>query len=105
MFAARMSIDVRFGHKDDFIELHKKWMENVGMKVGVDKYNPRFLNGSIGAKESRFEIEFEVESLAELENTFAKLAQQPYHKEWGKEIEPHVVSGSNVWEIYRVLKL
>lgn len=105
MFVARLNLDVRFGHKDEFIALQKKWEENVGKKVGIEKYKQRVLNGSIGALESRFEVEFEVESLADLESVFARLSEVPYHREWGKEIEPHVVSGTNRWEIFRVVKI
>jgi hypothetical protein len=105
MFIARWIVDVKFGHKDEFIALQKKWMEDIGNKTGMDKITQRMLNGSIGAAESRFEMETEVGSLAELEQFFAKLPEIPSHKEWGKQLEPLVVSGSNRWEIMRVIKI
>jgi hypothetical protein len=42
-------------------------------------------------------------NLAELQRTWDKLATIPAHKEWSKTLEPHVVSGTNRWEIYRLL--
>jgi hypothetical protein len=105
MFIARWNVDVKFGHKDEFIALQKKWMEEVGSKSGMESITHRFLTGSIGAPESRFEVETQVESLAELEQFFAKLPEIPAHREWGKQLEPLIVSGSNRWEIFRVLKI
>lgn len=44
-----------------------------------------------------------MEDLAELQRIWDKLATIPAHKEWSKALEPHVVSGTNRWEIYRVV--
>lgn len=105
MFIARWIVDVKFGHKDEFFALHKKWEEEVGSKLGAEKKTQRVLTGSIGAAESRIETDTEVESLAELEQFFSRLMEIPAHKEWGKQLEPLIVSGSNRWEIFRVVKI
>ncbi len=105
MFVARWSIDVKFGHKDEFIALQKVWQENVGNKIGWERGKYRVLNGSIGAAESRFEMEISVDSLAELETAWAKLPEIEAHKKFGKDMEPLIVSGSNNWEIFRVVNL
>jgi hypothetical protein len=44
-----------------------------------------------------------VENLGELNQTWDQLATLPEHQKWGKELEPHVVSGTSRWEIYRLL--
>jgi hypothetical protein len=43
------------------------------------------------------------EGLADLERFFETIGKNESHKQWGKDLEPHVVSGSAVWSIYRVL--
>lgn len=63
----------------------------------------RYLTGSIGARESTVGMNLEVESLAELEKAFEAISKLPSHKEWGRKLEPLVVSGTSRWEIFRVL--
>lgn len=105
MFVARWSIDVRFGHKDAALSLMRKWQAEVGNKTGWENANLRILNGSIGAAESRLEFEMTVDSLAQLEQMWAKLPEIPYHKQFGKDLEPLIVSGSNHWDVFRVVSL
>lgn len=102
MFIARWSVDLKFGHKDEALALMKKWETEVGAKSGFDPAKRRLLTGSIGALESRLESEMEVESLAALEKGFAEMAKHPYQKQFGKDLEAHIVSGTNRWEIFRV---
>jgi hypothetical protein len=65
----------------------------------------RVLTGSIGASESRIEFESQFETLAELEKSWADMGKIPAHKQFGKDLEGHIVSGSNRWEILRVVAL
>ena len=102
MFAARWIIDIRFGHKEEAIKLMKRWEEDVGSKCGLER--PQMRIGSIGASESRFESEVRVPSLEALEKAWAQMATNPAHARFSQELEPHVVSGSNRWEIYRVVE-
>lgn len=104
MFIARWIIEAKFGHKDDVISVCKRWQAEVGNRIGL-KFNQRALSGSIGVAESRFELETQVPSLAELEKSWAEMAKLPAHKQFSKELEPHIVSGSNRWEILRLLEL
>jgi hypothetical protein len=69
------------------------------------KLNKRAATGSIGAPESRLEFETQVSSLAELEKSWAEMAKIPAHRQFSKDLEPHVVSGSNRWEILRILDM
>src|SRR5262249_29249443 len=102
MFVARWIIDIRFGHKDEALRLMKKWQEEVGRKRGCERTQLRI--GSIGVTESRFESETLVDSLDALEKAWAKMTTFPGHARFAQEIEPHVVSGTNRWEIYRVIQ-
>ena len=49
------------------------------------------------------EAEHRVESLAQLEEFFTNLGKVEAHAVWGRDLAPHVVSGSSVWNIYRIL--
>ena len=102
MFIARWSIDVRFGQKDAFTAHMRKWQKEIGESLG---WKIRLLTGSIGANESRFEMEFQVETLDALDKAWAKLAASDAHKRLGREVEPLVVSGTNGWEVLRVVDL
>jgi len=103
MFVARWQIDSRFGQKSATIELMRQWEREIGSQVGLDKMKFQLLTGSIGAREATLETDHQVESLAELEEFFAKIGKLEAHQAWGKAMEPLVVSGSSKWEIFRVL--
>lgn len=103
MFSARWQIDARFGHRQTVLDLMRKWERDIGSQVGVADLNFRIMTGSIGAREATIESHHEVESLARLEEFFAKIAKIDAHAKWGKEMEPYVVSGTNQWQIFRIV--
>ena len=103
MFIARWQVDARFGHKQAVIDLMRKWLKEIGSKAGTDKMDVKLLTGSIGAREATIEVNHTIASLAELERFFEAIGKIEAHKQWGKELEPHVVSGSALWTIYRLL--
>jgi hypothetical protein len=103
MFIARWQIDARFGHKQTVIDLGQRWLREIGSKAGADKMDVKILTGSIGAREATVEINHTIESLAHLERFFEAIGKIEAHKQWGKELEPYVVSGSALWTIYRVI--
>jgi hypothetical protein len=103
MFIARWQIDARFGHKPNVIDLVRQWEREIGAKAGTDKMDMKLLTGSIGAREATVEVNHSVESLDQLEKFFAAIGKIDAHKSWGERMEPHVVSGSALWTIYRVV--
>ena len=103
MFVARWQIDARFGHKQTVIDLLRKWEREVGTKAGTDKMAIKILTGSIGAREATVEANHAVESMAQLEQFFTAIGNNDAHRQWGRDLEPHVVSGSAFWSIYRAL--
>lgn len=103
MFVARWQIDARFGHKQTVIDLLNGWKRDIGAKAGTDAHDIKILTGSIGAREATVEANHTVPSLAELERFFAAIGKMDAHQTWGTDMEPHVVSGSAVWNIYRVV--
>lgn len=103
MFIARWSIEARFGHKAEVLDQMHSWMREIGAQVGWTEANTRLLTGSIGVKESTIQTELTVATLAELEAAWAKLATLDSHAAWSKQLEPHVVSGTQHWEIFRLL--
>lgn len=104
MFIARWQIDARFGYKQQAIELMREWERDIGPKAGIDPSRSTITTGSIGALEATIENSIKVESLAELEGFFAKISEIPAHAEWGRKLEPYVVSGTSRWSIFRVIQ-
>jgi hypothetical protein len=96
---ARFSFDVPFGKKEDMFRIEGKFRE-LETKLGFPK--AEVLIGSIGAPESRVENNYRFESLAALEATFAKVAQEPRMAEFQREMAQFIVPGSHRWEIFRV---
>lgn len=103
MMVARWSIDAKFGYKQNVVDGMKRWMRDIAPQVGVAEERTRLLTGSVGALEATVQSEHLIEDLAELNRIWDKLATLPAHQQWGKELEPHVVSGTSRWEIFRVL--
>ena len=103
MVVARWQIDAKFGHKQKVIELMQRWDRDIGRPAGTAAMQFQLLSGSIGAREATVETDHQVESLAQLEAFFAAIGKNPAHAEWGKELEPLVVSGSSAWQIFRTV--
>jgi len=103
MIIARWLIDARFGHKPKVIELIKQWNQDIGPAVGIPLDKIRLLNGSVGVPESTVVMELTLDSLGELNTAWEKMATIPSHAKHAEELEPHIVSGSNRWEIYRAI--
>lgn len=104
MIIARWSIEAKFGHKPIVLDHMQRWMQEVGGQVGWTKENTTLLTGSIGARESTIQSEVRLKDIAELSAAFDKLAQINAHKNWSQELEPYVVSGTQRWEIFRVVE-
>jgi hypothetical protein len=99
MMVARWSIDAKFGYS-------RTWKRcSAGCDIAPKSVSPERtrLTGSIGALEATVQSEHVIEDLAELNRAWDKLATIPAHQQWGKDLEPHVVSGTSRWEIYRLL--
>ena len=103
MMIARWHIDARFGHKQAVIDALKTWNRDIGEQIGWKANQLRLTTGSIGALESTVEVEVTIADLAELNASWEKLAGIEAHKQWSKDIEPHVVSGTQRWEVLRVV--
>jgi hypothetical protein len=102
MFIARWQIDARFGHKQTVIDSLRKWEREVGRQAGTDKMDFKILTGSIGAPEATVEANHTIETLTQLERFFETIGKLDAHKQWGRELESSVVSGTAFWTIYRV---
>jgi len=103
MMVARWHIHAKFGHKPVVISYLKHWFEEIGVQIGWSHDKVRILTGSVGAKESEIISEVEISGLAELDESWNKLGEIEAHKAWSVEMEPHVVSGTQYWEIMRVI--
>ena len=101
MLIARWQIDARFGQKQKVIDAITQWARDIAPQVGLLK--GRVLSGSIGALEATVEHNWEVADLAELEAAWTKLGKIEAHKQWSKDLEANVVSGTARWSIFRVV--
>src|SRR4029078_2347614 len=102
MLVARWQIDARFGHKQAVVDILQSWLREMGSKAGTGAMDVKVLHGSVGALESRVEANHSLESLAQLEQVFGAIDKHNAHKQWAKDLEPYVVSGTPRWEIFRV---
>ena len=103
MMVARWCIVAKFGYKQELLNLMQKWLSEVGEPAGFTRDKLRLITGSVGALEGVVQTEHIVEDLAELNALWDKIGANPAHKQWSKDIEPYVVSGTNRWEIYRIV--
>ena len=103
MMIARWSIDAKFGYKQNVLDLMQRWLREIAPQAGFTADKTRLLTGSIGALEATIQSEHLIEDLVELNQAWDKIASIPEHKQWSKDLEPFVVSGTSRWEIYRVL--
>ncbi len=103
MIIARWQIDARFGHKPQVMDSIKKWHHEIGNQIGWSMDKVRIMTGSVGARESTIAMEIELDSMTELDNAWNKLSKMDAHKQWSKELEPNIVSGSHRWEVYRLI--
>ena len=104
MMVARWSIDAKFGYKQNVIDLLQRWVREIAPQAGLTADKLRLITGSVGALESTIQSEVVIKDLSELDQIWAKLGAIAAHKQWSKDLEPHVVSGTNRWEIYRVIE-
>jgi hypothetical protein len=105
MYIARWLLTAHYGHKDATVELLRKWEGDVGQRIGWRAASNRVLSGTIGVPQSHIEFEVRVDNLNDLESAWADMSKNPYHAQYLKELEPHIVSGSNVWQIYEINEL
>ena len=103
MIIARWNIDTRFGQKQTVVDSIKKWLKEIGVQIGWTEEKVKVLTGSVGAPESSVQVEVLLKDLSELNASWDKLGTIEAHKQWGKDLEPYVVSGTNRWEIFRVV--
>ena len=66
MMIARWHINARFGHKQQAIDLLKRWDREIGPKAGIAAGSQQILTGSLGAKEAEIQSDMRIGSLAEL---------------------------------------
>ena len=103
MIIARWKIDARFGHKTEVIEALEWWKNEIAPQIGWEDDNLQMMTGSVGANESTLVTQVKLKDMSELDDSWKKLSKIDRHRQWGKDLEPNVVSGSHRWEIYRVI--
>jgi len=105
MIIARWEFTCRFGKIDDCISILRKWEMDVGDRVGWKANHVRVLAGYLGGNDSQIEFEARAENLTDLEGVWADLERNPHHREYMKQLETVIVSGTSTWKVYREIKL
>ena len=105
MLVARWQFSAHLGKVDDVLSLLRKWEIDVGERVGWKSNNVRVTVGMVGAGNSAIEFEVRVDSLSDLEATWADMDRSPHHHEYIKQLGHVVVSGTNHWTIQREVSL
>jgi hypothetical protein len=105
MYIARWLLTAHYGHKDAAIALLRKWETDVGQRIGWRAASIRVTSGVIGVAQSHIEFEVRVDSLNDLESAWADMAKSPYHAQYLKELEVHILSGSNIWNVLQLVEL
>ena len=103
MYIARWLLTAHYGHKDATLALLRKWETDVGQRIGWRSSGIRVATGTIGIPQSHIEFEVRVDSLNDLESAWADMGKNPYHGQYLKELEPHIMSGSNIWHVLEVV--
>ncbi|MEM7068624.1 MAG: hypothetical protein AAF478_07040 [Pseudomonadota bacterium] len=103
MMIARWTVEARFGQKNQAIELLQEWYQEIGSQTDIDLTSKRILTGSVGAGEAVIETEFEIGGLGDLQDFYNKIGSIKMHADWGPKMGEVVVSGSAVWQVYRVI--
>ncbi|MER9116692.1 hypothetical protein NKH93_08715 [Mesorhizobium sp. M0954] len=62
------------------------------------------MTGSNGAREATVGSRHQVESLASWRRSSPGSTRSTRTAKWGKEMEPYVVSGTSLWNIYRIVE-
>ena len=105
MYIARWLLTAQFGHKDAAIGLIRKWETDVGQRIGWRTGSIRVVSGMIGVPQAHIEFEVKVDSLNDLESAWADMGKNPYHGQYLKELESHVISGSTQWQVLELVEL
>lgn len=103
MFIAAWSFDTKYGTREQTLRLLREQKGGVPAP-GWRARNTRVLAGSIGAPESRFVLQHEFDTLADLEASWDALhAQGEKFNAMVGQLKNVVIDGSPRWEIYRVI--
>ncbi|APR85653.1 Hypothetical protein A7982_11002 [Minicystis rosea] len=105
MFIARWEFTCRFGKVDDCVSILRKWEMDVGNRVGWKATSVRVLTGFLGGNDSHLEFEAHAENLTDLEGVFNDIDRNPHHREYMRQLEHVIVSGTSKWTVLREVKV
>ncbi len=105
MYIVRWQLEARFGHMTEVMKLLRQWEIDVGQRVGWRASTVRVLQGMLGSSRCAIELETHVESLADLESSWADMERSPHHQEAMRALERFVTSGTDTWIVYKQVEL
>lgn len=105
MYIVRWHLQTRFGHLKEVQQILRQWEIDVGQRVGWRASTVRVLQGMLGSSRSSIELETHVESLGDLEASWADMDKSPHHAEAMRALEKFVTSGTDTWSVYKQVEL
>lgn len=104
MFLCQWSLEIVFGKQKQALDVIKAWgaekMRSSNFKVST---GGRVYVGYIGESAAKIVDEYVFEKLDDFEKALGDMGQ-PQFKQFAEQIAPYIVSGSQKWNIYRILE-
>jgi hypothetical protein len=104
MFVASWAFDIQYGSRKQLLETMKELPAQL-KSSGWKSVRSRILEGSIGVPESRFVVEHEFNSIADLEASWEELHKRgEFFGKLVSQMKGVIVSGTPRWEVYRIVE-
>jgi hypothetical protein len=105
MYIVRLHLTAQAGQLDAAVGVLRKWVIDVGDRIGFKPDTLRVITGCVGTGTSEIEIEAKFDALSDLESAWADMEKVPYHQQYVRDFGPLLVSGSVRWTIHRAVDL
>jgi hypothetical protein len=105
MYIVRLHLTAHAGQLDASVAMLRKWVIDVGDRIGFKPEALRVITGAVGAATNEIEIEAKFDALSDLESAWADMQSVPYHQQYVRDIAPLILSGSARYTIHRVVEL
>lgn len=103
MFLCQWSLEIVFGKQKQALEIIKAWgaekMRSSNFKLST---GGRVYVGYIGESAAKIVDEYVFENLGDFEKALGDMGKEEF-REFPQQIAPYIVSGSQKWNIYRIL--
>jgi hypothetical protein len=104
MIVCQWHLDLVYGKQAKALEIMKRWAKDKFVHSEFKKASgARLLVGVVGKSASHVCDEYYFNSLADFESALKGMSEERFRKH-SNALAPYIVSGSQHWEIYRVVE-